>query len=511
MLATVHSGAVVGLDAIPVKVEVDFNAKSMTSFVIVGLPDTAVQESRERVRAALQNRGFQFPMKRYVVNLSPADLRKEGPAYDLPIAIGVLVATEQLPPETIDGAMFIGELGLDGSLRHASGILSFTYMAREEGFTTVYIPECNAAEAALIEGIDVIPVKTIGHLIEHLFQMNVIPPFDRRSLVVPPEQRMERLVDFQDIKGQEYLKRAMEVAASGSHHVLMSGPPGAGKTLIARALPGILPSMTPNEALDVTRIYSVANLLPSERPLLQRRPFRAPHHTISEAGLVGGGTIPRPGEVTLAHRGILFLDEIGEFGQHTLEVLRQPLEDKIVTISRARGSVTFPANIMLVGSMNPCPCGYYGDPSHACKCGESTVRRYQQRLSGPLLDRFDIQVDVQRVDYDKLTDQRRGESSATIQARVEAARERQRERYKEQPFIRSNADLGPSEIDKVCKMEPAAEQLLRASLKKMQLSARAYHRIIKLSLTIADLAGKDIIAVEHVAEAIQYRSRTLMA
>jgi magnesium chelatase family protein len=450
-------------------------------------------------------------MKRYVVNLSPADIRKEGPAYDLPIAIGVLVATEQLPPETIDGAMFIGELSLDGTLRHASGVLSFTYMAREQGFSTVYIPECNAAEAALIEGIDVIPVKTIGHLIEHLYQMNLIPPFDRRNLVVPTEHRMERLVDFQDIKGQEYLKRAMEVAASGGHHVLMSGPPGAGKTLIARALPGILPSMTPGEALDVTRIYSVANLLPSDRPLLQRRPFRAPHHTISQAGLVGGGTVPRPGEVTLAHRGILFLDEIGEFGQHTLEVLRQPLEDKVVTISRAKGSVTFPANIMLVGSMNPCPCGYYGDSSHACTCGESAVRRYQQRLSGPLLDRFDIHIDVQRVDYDKLTDQRRGESSAAIQERVETARIRQRERYHEHPYIRSNADLGPSEIDKFCQMEPAAEQLLRASLKKMQLSARAYHRMLKLSRTIADLAAAQIIGVEHVAEAIQYRSRTLLA
>lgn len=510
MLATVNSGAVHGLDAIGIKVEVDYNPRAMTSFAIVGLPDAAVQESRERVRAAIKNRGLDFPLKRYVVNLAPADVRKEGPVYDLPIAVGVLAVTEQIPVESIENAMFIGELSLDGTLRHARGILPLAYLARELGCTAFYVPETDAAEAALIDGIDVIPVPSLGHLVEHLFALNVIPPFDRSHLQVPPEQRRERLVDFQDIKGQEYLKRAMEVAAAGNHHVLMTGPPGAGKTLIARALPGILPSMTPLESLEVARIYSVADLLPPGRPIVQRRPFRAPHHTISQAGLVGGGTIPRPGEISLAHRGVLFLDEICEMARYALEVLRQPLEDKIVTISRAKGAMTFPANIMLVGAMNPCPCGYYGDATHPCTCSEADVRRYQGRLSGPLLDRFDIHVDVQRVDIDKLTDERRGESSSSIQARVEAARNLQRGRYRDFPHVHANADLGPGEIDKFCRVESTAEQLLRASLQRMGLSARAYHRVLKLSRTIADLAGAETIGIEHVAEALQYRSRTLL-
>jgi magnesium chelatase family protein len=307
MLATVNSGAVVGLDATAVTVEVDYNPRAMTSFTIVGLPDTAVQESRERVRSAIKNRGLDFPMKRYVVNLAPADIRKEGPAYDLPIAVGVLAATEQIPPESLHNTMFIGELSLDGGLRHARGVLALANLAKEQGCTTFYVPECDAAEAALIDGIDVIPVPTLGHLIEHIYQLNVIPPFDRRNLVVAPEERIERLVDFADIKGQEYMKRAMEVAAAGNHHLLMAGPPGAGKTLIARALPGILPPLSPQEALEVTRIYSVADKLPPGKALVQRRPFRAPHHTISQAGLIGGGSIPRPGEVSLAHRGVLYL------------------------------------------------------------------------------------------------------------------------------------------------------------------------------------------------------------
>jgi magnesium chelatase family protein len=510
MLSNVQSGAINGLDAIPIHVEVDYNPRGMPGFTIVGLPDAAVQESRERVRSAIKNRGMEFPMKRYVCNLAPADIRKEGPAYDLPIAMGVLAATEQIPPEALQDALFIGELSLDGTLRHIRGALSLAYLAKEQGFTRIFLPECDAAEAALMDGIDVIPVPTLGHLIEHIFQLNVIPPFDRSTLKVPPEQQLERLVDFQDIKGQEYIKRAMEIVAAGGHHALMSGPPGAGKTLIARALPGILPSLTPQEALEITRIYSVADMLPPGRVLVQRRPFRSPHHTISQAGLVGGGSLPRPGELSLSHNGVIFLDELGEYG-NKLEILRQPLEDKMVTISRARGSVTFPANVILVAATNPCPCGYYGDTARACTCGEAGVRRYQQKISGPMLDRFDIQLDVQRVDHDKLTDARKGESSARVQARVEAARQIQRERYAALPEVRANSDLGASEIEQFCALDDSAKGLLNAAMRKLQLSARAYHRVLKVSRTIADLAASESIHTEHVAEAVQYRSRTLLA
>jgi magnesium chelatase family protein len=510
MLAHVLSGAVVGLDGVKITIEVDYNPRSMASFTIVGLPGTAVQESRERVRSAIRNIGCEFPMKRFTVNLAPGDMRKEGPAYDLPIAIGVLVATEQLRADQIADAMFIGELALDGKLRHICGAINLALLARQEGCRTLYVPVEDAPEAAQIDGIEVIPVPSLGHLVEHLFGMNPIPPFDRSQLhqetAIPPE----RVVDFAQIKGQEYVKRAMEVAAAGNHNVLLVGPPGAGKTLIARALPGILPPLAPDEALEITRIYSVADLLPSDRPLARRRPFRAPHYTISQAGLVGGGSSPRPGELTLAHRGVLYLDELVEFG-HKLEVLRQPLEDKIVTISRASGSLTFPANVMLVGSMNPCPCGYYGDTLQACTCGESAVRRYQQRLSGPILDRFDIHLDIRRVDYDKLTSQQLAEPSEHVQARVTAARERQRARYGMDSAIRANSDLTATEIDQHCPITEDAAVLLQNAMRRLSLSARAYHRVLKLSRTIADLEGAEQIGLTHVAEAVQYRSRLMTA
>ncbi len=503
MLAKVISCAVIGLNGHVVEVEVD-TANGLPNFIIVGLPDIAVQESRERVAAAIRNTGYAVPLRRLTVNLAPAALRKEGPAYDLPIALGVLAATGVLEPEVFERTLIVGELALDGYVRHVRGILPMTALAREQGFSAIIVPEADAREAALVPGVDVIAARCLADIIGHLSGQARIAPMREAPSLRPGPVFVP--ADFQDVKGQEHVKRALEVAAAGGHNVLMTGSPGAGKTLLARALPSILPSLTIDEALDVTHVYSVADQLPADTPLIQQRPFRSPHHSVSFAGLIGGGSIPRPGEVSLAHRGVLFLDELPEFAQRTLEVLRQPLEDRVVTISRARGTLTFPANFMLVASMNPCPCGYANDPSRECTCGPGTVAKYQKRLSGPLLDRIDIHIDVPRVDYEKLADQRTAEPSAVIRARVEAARERQRHRLVGSTCL-CNADMRPGDLRQHVSLDEAGSAVMKAAMSHLGLSARAYHRVLKLARTIADLSGVDAITASHLAEALQYRPK----
>lgn len=508
MLSIVRACAVVGLEGCIVEVETDFNPRAgIPTFSLVGLPGSAVRESKERVRAAIKNSGLQFPNKGYVVNLSPADLPKHGPAYDLAIAVGVLASTDQVPLRALESAVFIGELSLDGSVRHVKGVMPMVHTAYREGYDTVYVPAEDAPEAGLISELEVIPIESLGQLVEHVYGLNPIAPYQPQPVSLDDMTLPDDLVDFADIKGQEHVKRALEVAAAGNHNVLLQGPPGAGKSLCARAMPGILPPLSMPEALEATRIYSVADMLHSNQPLLRYRPFRAPHHTISQAGLVGGGTIPRPGEISLAHRGVLFLDELPEFGQKTLEVLRQPVEDKIVTISRASGSLTFPANFLLLAAMNPCMCGFYGDPVKNCTCTPTMIQRYQGRISGPMMDRIDIHVDVPRVEYDKLMGMGSGESSSAIRQRVQQARDRQQQRFDGLKGLFANADMGPGEIQAYCVLTGEARQVLELSVRQMQLSARAYHRVMKLSRTIADLADSDKIEVTHVAEALQYRPK----
>ncbi|MCH7983450.1 MAG: YifB family Mg chelatase-like AAA ATPase [Chloroflexi bacterium] len=507
MLAKTRTCALIGLDGIVVETEVDI-APGLPAFHIVGLPDTALQESRERVRAAIRNSGVEFPMRRIAVSLAPANVRKSGPAYDLPIAIGILTSTGQVP-EIDSSSLLLGELALDGSLRPTMGMLPMVAVGKRQGFSRAFVPEANAEEAALVDGIEVMPVKSLTEMIAFLRSEQKIDP------IVEPVDLSERRVtgregpDISDVRGQEHAKRAIEVAAAGRHNLLMAGPPGSGKTLLARSLPSILPSMTAEEALDVTTIYSVAGHLPADTPMISERPFRAPHYTISNAGLVGGGVNPRPGEITLSHRGVLFLDELPEFGHASLEVLRQPIEDKVVTISRAQGTTTFPANFMLVAAMNPCPCGYSGDLEHACSCSPSSISRYRRRISGPLLDRFDIFVDVPRVEYEKLVTPPSSENSDTVRERISRSIDIQRKRFAE-TGLNSNSDMGPVEVWDHCAVEDSAQSLLQMAMKQLTLSARGLHRVLKVARTIADLAGSPDILTPHVAEALQYRPRQLV-
>ena len=475
---------------------------------IVGLPDAAVQEAKERVRAAIRNSGFTFPMKRIIVNLAPADLKKAGPSYDLPIAIGILISSEQLSAD-VSKALFLGELSLDGSLRHTNGILPMVALAHKKGMANIIVPERDAREAFLVEGAGIMPFASLAQLAAYLRGEIAAPEYKIETAEAKKTTYEKPAVDLAHIKGQEHVKRALEVAATGGHNVIMCGPPGSGKTMLARSLPGILPPMTNEESLEVTKVYSANGLLPPDTPLIRKRTFRSPHYTISNAGLVGGGQWPRPGEISLSHYGVLFLDELPEFGHSLLEILRQPMEDKMVTISRARGSLTFPSNFMLVGAMNPCPCGYYGDPFRQCTCRPSLVSRYQKRISGPFLDRVDIFIEVPHINYEKLSDDRLGEKSKRVQQRVAAARLRQQKRFAG-TGLSSNNEMTPVEVRQFCRTEEDAGSLLKAAMKQLHLSARAFHRILKLALSIADLENSDIIRAKHIAEAIQYRPRRMV-
>lgn len=500
MTSKLNSLGMFGMNAFLVEVETDLS-KGIPSFDIVGLPDTSVKESRDRVRASIKNCGYEFPVSRITVNLAPADVKKVGSIYDLPILLSILKASNQIAANLSD-SIFIGELSLNGDLRHINGVLPMTIFAKESGFTNIYLPYQNALEASVVSGINVFPIKNLNELLDHILDLKKIEP------AVPPKSSSESrdtILDFSQVCGQFEAKRALEVAAAGGHNLILIGPPGSGKSMLAQRIPTILPEMTFEEKIETTKIYSIAGLLPNNTPLIEKRPIRSPHHTISSNGLSGGGRIPKPGEISLAHNGVLFLDELPEFSKNALEILRQPLEDGIITISRVNCTLTYPCSIMMVAAMNPCPCGYYGHPTKQCICRPSAVSRYLSRISGPLLDRLDIHVEVPPVDFHELSTNEIYESSETIKKRVNAARLIQNERFKNTNII-CNARISPSLIKKVCVMSNNANSLLKIAFDKMTLSARAYSRILKVARTIADLNNSEIIKSSHIAEAIQYRS-----
>lgn len=505
MLAKIYSGAIIGLDAVLVEVEVDIAAQGLPAFTIVGLPDKAVDEAKERVRAAIKNSGADFPARRITVNLAPADLPKEGPSYDLPIAMGILLASGQLDKD-VSNCLFSGELSLDGSLRPVNGALSLAILAKESNLANLFIPTVNALEASIVEEVLIYPTPSLKALHQHLIDITTLEKSPQ--LDYSKEQQVTFDYDLRDIKGQPQAKRALEIAAAGGHNIIFKGPPGAGKTMLARTIPSILPRLTFTEMIEVTKIYSISGLLGKDA-LIRKRPFRSPHHTISLVGLIGGGPNPKPGEITLAHRGVLFLDEFPEFPRGILESLRQPIEDAVVSISRAKGKTMFPAKCMVIASQNPCPCGYLGDNTHQCTCGQLQISRYKKRISGPILDRIDIHIDIPAVKVEKLTeaDNTNVENSETVRKRVQHARDVQEKRFK-QTKITSNAELTNKSIKEFCILSPDCIQLLRQAVIKLNLSGRAYYRIIKLSRTIADLDDQEDIQPQHIAEALQYRPKT---